>query len=786
VRRRGGLTEAVSFSPDGQQLLWTRNGLVAIIDLATGQDITPKYLTSLRNVRVYVLHDGRHLIHDTGISHSCWLVDPKTGQRTSDLDLDGQKAYSVHQTPDGKGALIWWSCNSGCGASVFDFTVEKPVVKHFRLPIWSAYALSPDRKRVYATSANNLDVYDFETGNKLESISPGTGQNARPLVSVDGKTVLLADSGRLFVCPVTKDGIGSATELPRPNVNIDFSYAVTTPTGGQLQIPTTGQLIDLKTGAVTPPRTDHKRTNRTGCQHSADGRFACDVFGSLGLIVRDSVSGKTVREILTLPELRTAVITNDRTLTTLDSEMASRVYDLATGQLLEERTKRSGADHGPRWGTLADDSGLILESELNTPKTRLTNTKTGMEIAVLDHRLIGVINGAHLDPESNQVLLTVQGKTALLELSTGKLLRHLPTSTSAAAFSPNGRLIATAMGAQLSLIETATNKERRTFVTSVVNPRQYDETTQVGRRPVPQPGANSGQAGIIRFTADGDIVALFTGEGRILVWSVSDGTLLHQDVAPVGRRNGAISPNGRWLVIASPDQNTLVLRDLNEPKVGVGTYSISESRSPVQHVTFTADSKRFVTSHADGLAYLWDVEEIVALGKTQSTLASNEELWAALADADAAKAGKTVDELVRNPTVALRVLTAVQPVQKPAAKRVATLIEELGDREYKVREAAEKQLLELRELVAAELHAVIGSSESAEQQERANTLIGKLTAAETNPERMRHLRAIEILERIGTAEAKKVLDRLATGAAESTITREAKRAAARIDQRRPR
>lgn len=52
-----------------------------------------------------------------------------------------------------------------------------------------------------------------------------------------------------------------------------------------------------------------------------------------------------------------------------------------------------------------------------------------------------------------------------------------------------------------------------------------------------------------------------------------------------------------------------------------------------------------------------------------------------------------------------------------------------------------------------------------------------------SPENLRRIRAIEVLEHIGTADARAVLQSLAKGAAESRSTQEAKTALERLARR---
>jgi hypothetical protein len=63
---------------------------------------------------------------------------------------------------------------------------------------------------------------------------------------------------------------------------------------------------------------------------------------------------------------------------------------------------------------------------------------------------------------------------------------------------------------------------------------------------------------------------------------------------------------------------------------------------------------------------------------------------------------------------------------------------------------------------------------------RIEELLVKLDRMEMKPEWVRPLRAFEVLERIGSAEARQLLEKLASGDAEARLTREAKAAVGRL------
>jgi hypothetical protein len=69
---------------------------------------------------------------------------------------------------------------------------------------------------------------------------------------------------------------------------------------------------------------------------------------------------------------------------------------------------------------------------------------------------------------------------------------------------------------------------------------------------------------------------------------------------------------------------------------------------------------------------------------------------------------------------------------------------------------------------------------SLELRRRIERLVEKLEGPVTSPERLREMRAIEVLEQIGSAECRKLLQQLAQGHPQSDLTGEARAALARM------
>jgi len=93
-----------------------------------------------------------------------------------------------------------------------------------------------------------------------------------------------------------------------------------------------------------------------------------------------------------------------------------------------------------------------------------------------------------------------------------------------------------------------------------------------------------------------------------------------------------------------------------------------------------------------------------------------------------------------------------------------------------------KELEALGPLAEASLRKALAGQPSLETRRHLETLLDRFDPARS-AEGLRMLRALEVLERVGTTEARRVLEAWAGGAAEATLTREAKAALDRLGRR---
>jgi hypothetical protein len=245
----------------------------------------------------------------------------------------------------------------------------------------------------------------------------------------------------------------------------------------------------------------------------------------------------------------------------------------------------------------------------------------------------------------------------------------------------------------------------------------------------------------------------------------------------------AFSPDGRYLA-AAKDTPEIHLWDM---LVGREAGRLKGHEGGVVSLLFTPDGKRLISGSTDTTALTWDVQALTRGGPARagelddSTL---ETLWKDLAAPDAVRAFEAISKLNGSPTQAVALIRErVHPVASADEKRLARLVADLESDRFEVRKMAESELEGLGELAGAPLRKVLNDEPSLELRQRVNRLLRKLSGPTPSSLVVRDLRAVEMLELIGDAQARGVLEILARGAPDARLTREAKAAVERLTKR---
>jgi hypothetical protein len=154
-------------------------------------------------------------------------------------------------------------------------------------------------------------------------------------------------------------------------------------------------------------------------------------------------------------------------------------------------------------------------------------------------------------------------------------------------------------------------------------------------------------------------------------------------------------------------------------------------------------------------------------------------------DAGTKKAWQGITAMTQAPQLAVPFLKErLKPVPRPDPKRIEQCLADLDSGNFKTREKAMQELEGLGDMALPALDKKLAEKTlSVEARRRMETLAQRPRTVLTGEE-LRSLRAVEVLEGIGTPEARAVLTNLARGGEGAVLTEQARRALARLGRRR--
>jgi hypothetical protein len=156
-------------------------------------------------------------------------------------------------------------------------------------------------------------------------------------------------------------------------------------------------------------------------------------------------------------------------------------------------------------------------------------------------------------------------------------------------------------------------------------------------------------------------------------------------------------------------------------------------------------------------------------------------LWTDLAGKDAARAFDAIRKLSASPDQAVTLLTGrVRPATAADPKRLARLLGDLDSDRFEVRRQAQSELAGLGELAEPALRKALAGDPSLEVRQRVEQLLNNLSGQIPQAGQLGEMRAVELLELMGSSQARRLLQALAEGAPEARLTREARSAIRRL------
>jgi hypothetical protein len=115
-------------------------------------------------------------------------------------------------------------------------------------------------------------------------------------------------------------------------------------------------------------------------------------------------------------------------------------------------------------------------------------------------------------------------------------------------------------------------------------------------------------------------------------------------------------------------------------------------------------------------------------------------------------------------------------------KDLEKLVAHLDSQSFETRDNAMRELLRLGDRSETVLQRALRGNPSLEVKRRIQDLLEKLARASFTPEEVRVIRGVEVLERIGTPEAREWLSVLSKGAPNARTTQEAQAALQRANR----
>jgi WD40 repeat protein len=272
-------------------------------------------------------------------------------------------------------------------------------------------------------------------------------------------------------------------------------------------------------------------------------------------------------------------------------------------------------------------------------------------------------------------------------------------------------------------------------------------------------------------------VTKVTANDRVFrIWNANTGERVHQFPLPGPQLVGNAHAPELTAFAISPDLRLAAFGFAGDPTVRLWEVAAGEGRGEfvghedtVRGLAFSPDGKTLASSSHDATALVWELYPPPGgrppLTGPQVAQKEFDSLWSRLAERDAAAAGAAVCRLVGAPEQSVAFLKKkVQPVPTLSQEQILRLVEKLSSPTYRVREQAPHDLRRLEYAARPILEQELRGAKQLEKTRRVRKLLDHLQGYFSDPERLRQVRVLEVLECIGSKEALEVVRRLAAGA----------------------
>jgi WD40 repeat protein len=509
---------------------------------------------------------------------------------------------------------------------------------------------------------------------------------------------------------------------------------------------------------------------------SPDGKTLATADGGT-LRLRDSATGKDRLPLFghTTWIFTAAHAADGKTLATAGQGGVIYLWEPATGR---ELRSFAGHDNNVLSLVMSADGRTLYSTGLDRT-VRAWETASGREVYRTKGTEATRLDSLALSPDGKTLAVPGPDRSVLLlNASDGKQqgqLKGLDLVVNGVAFAAGGSLLTWTRDQNVAVWDVAADTKLRQFATGEARQR-------------PLPAGGTGYVGYAAAaSADGRLVALGLKEGTVFVLDTATGQEVRRLTGlPGGVSALAFSPDGRTLAVGGWDDPTVRLMELG---TGREAHVFTGHRGRVVCLTFAADGRTLVSGSGDTTALVWDLtgrlDAKVRWGKLL-TPDERDACWQALRGEDATAAWNAVRRLAADAANSVPYLQKkLLPIPVAEQGKLAKLIAELDSDRFEVRKQAAAELEKLGDSAVGACRRALEGRPSPEARRQLEELLEKETRQKwsPSPQRLGSLRALEALERAGTAEARRLLEGLARGAPGAWLTEEAQGALRRLDRR---
>jgi WD40 repeat protein len=723
---------------------------IRVWDAFTGNEMR-QLLKSRQGVRRLALSSDGKVAGATDLGGAILIWEPATGKV---LLRDNDDAFqSVALAADGKSFAVIKGRGVAC-------LIEISTAKTLQTFGTDAYQLdlSPDGKTLATASRQGgLHLWDVAKGKLLHSLGQTKQTNRVQSLrfAPDGK--VLATGGQDKLIHLWDTTTGKEVGLLKGHLSIisDLSWSPDGETLASSSVDGTVRLWDVAKNQERLRFTGHQG-QVLSVAFAPDGKRVASGGVDNRVRIWDAETGK---EVVTHDGhsgfvASLALLQNNNALLTAAEDATIRLWDLTSGKC----TGQFPAPHTrPKTVAVAPD-GKLMATGTEDGSVQLFELPAGKLLRTWPaHR--GAVLSVAFSPDGKTLVSScrnVMSKTILWDVATGDQVQQLKSAAEqmfALAFSPDGKLLCTGSGKGILRVwDVATG-------------------TEIGRLP----GHNSLIERIV-FAPDGKLVVSVSHDGTARVWNLAAGKQVRLVDDLEAGYAVALSADGR--TVATGEGRGVRLWEVATGKLRA---TIEGHRGPVASLQFLPGGRTLLSGSQDTTVLAWDLSARAKAGVAAEDSAAE---WKHLQGDDVQRSYRALWTLAARPKDALAKLQKeLEPVAKVDPKMMDQWIADLNDKKFDVRQKAMAELKKAGEPAWLALQKVLDKQQTLELETRVRQLLGDQDDPVPLPDRLRLMRALELLELIDSPATRDLLQRLANGAPGAWLTTEAQMILARLKAR---